>query len=196
MANYSTTANVVLTVNGKQAQKMLSTLEKDAKRLEKGIAKAATAGDKATMKKLQRELNSTQKMMKQLRGTAFNLDNTFRRLDKATPKELNKALRQLQQQLNGIQRGTAAWDAHVAKIKAVKEELQRVNAAMSPQRSMWERMNIWLNNCQTSPARHRCRRHRACIGRAQGCQRLRRNGAGNGECPQVYRYDGRGSGGS
>ncbi len=150
MASYSTTANVVLTVNGKQAQKMLSTLEKDAKRLEKGIAKAATAGDKATMKKLQRELNSTRKMMEQLRGTAFNVDNTLRRLDKATPKELNKALRQLQQQLNGIQRGTAAWDAHVTKIKAVKEELQRVNAAMSPQRSMWERMNIWLNNCQTA----------------------------------------------
>ncbi len=39
MASYSTTANVILTVNGKQAQKMLSTLEKDAKRLEKGIAK-------------------------------------------------------------------------------------------------------------------------------------------------------------
>ncbi len=108
MANYSTTANVILTVNGKQAQKMLSTLEKDAKRLEKGIAKAATAGDKATMKRLQRELTSTQKMMEQLRGTAFNVDNTLRRLDKATPKELNKALRQLQQQLNGIQRGTAA----------------------------------------------------------------------------------------
>jgi len=65
MANYSTSANVILTVNGKQAQKMLSQLEKDAQRLEKGIAKAATAGDKATMKKLQRELNSTRKMMEQ-----------------------------------------------------------------------------------------------------------------------------------
>lgn len=30
MANYTSTANVVLSVNGKQAQKMLSTLEKDA----------------------------------------------------------------------------------------------------------------------------------------------------------------------
>ena len=36
MANYSTSANVILTVNGKQAQKMLSQLEKDAKRLETG----------------------------------------------------------------------------------------------------------------------------------------------------------------
>jgi len=63
MASYSTTANVILTIDGKQAQKMLSQLEKDAQRLERGIAKAATAGDKATMNKLQRELNSTRKMI-------------------------------------------------------------------------------------------------------------------------------------
>ncbi|MCM1142148.1 MAG: phage tail tape measure protein, partial [Muribaculum sp.] len=150
MANYSTSANVILTVNGKQAQKMLTQLEKDAKRLEQGISKAAVAGDKATMKKLQRELNSTRKMMEQLKGTAFNVDNVLRRLDKASPKELNKALKQLQQQLNGIQRGTAAWDAHIAKIKAVKAEIAKVNATMAQQKSLWDRMNIWLNNCQTA----------------------------------------------
>ena len=50
--------------------------------------------DKATMKKLQRELNSTNIMMVQLRVTAFNDDNTLRRLDKATLKELNKAIKQ------------------------------------------------------------------------------------------------------
>ena len=150
MANYSTSANVILTVNGKQALKMLSQLEKDAKRLENGIAKAATAGDKATMKKLQRELNTTRKTMEQLKGTAFNVDNVLRRLDKASPKELNRTLKILQQQLNGIQRGTAAWDAHVAKIKAVKAELQRVNATMQTQKTLWSRFNNWLNTCQTA----------------------------------------------
>lgn len=150
MANYSTSANVILTVNGKQAQKMLSQLEKDAKRLEQGISKAAKAGDKATMKKLQRELNSTRKTMEQLKGTAFNVDNVLRRLDKASPKDLNRTLKSLQQQLNGIQRGSAAWDAHVAKIKAVKAELQRVNATMQTQKSLWSRFNNWLNNCQTA----------------------------------------------
>ena len=150
MANYTSTANVILSVNGKQAQKMLSQLEKDARRLEKQIAKASTAGDKATMKKLQRELKSTQRMMDQLKGSSASVDNTLRRLDKATPKELNKALKLLQQQLNGIQRGTAAWDAQVAKIRAVKAELQKVNATLSTQKSLWSRMNTWLNNAQTA----------------------------------------------
>lgn len=150
MANYTTTANVVLSVNGKQAQKMLAQLQKDASRLEKQIAKAATAGDKATLKKLQRELTQIQKMMQQLKGSAASVDQVLRRLDKATPKELNRTLKLLQQQLAGIQRGTPAWDAHIAKIRAVKAELQQVNATLATQKSLWARMNNWLNNAQTA----------------------------------------------
>jgi multidrug resistance efflux pump len=86
MANYNTTANVVLTVNGKQAQKMLSTLEKDAARLEKQLAKASVAGDKATMKKLQREISSTKKMIDQLKGSAFSVDSVMRRLNTGHPR--------------------------------------------------------------------------------------------------------------
>lgn len=149
MANYNTTANVVLSVNGKQAQQMLSTLQREAQNLEKKIAKAATAGDKATMRKLQRELSNTNRMINQLQGSAATADQVLRRLDKASPRELNKTLKTLQSQLNGIQRGTAAWDAHVAKIKAVRTELQKVNATLATQQSRWDRMNMWLNNAQT-----------------------------------------------
>lgn len=150
MANYTSTANVVLSVNGKQAEKVLSSLEKDAKRLEKQLAKTAAAGDKATMKKLQRELNQTNRLMDQLKGSAASVDNVLRRLDKATPKELNKALRQLKNELNGIERGTAAWDAHVAKIKAVKAEIDRVNETMREQQSLSDRIIDWINKWQVA----------------------------------------------
>ena len=148
MANYTSTANVVLSVNGKQAQQMLSTLERDAKRLEKQIAAAAKAGDKATMKKLQRELNQTNRLMDQLKGASASTERILSRLDKATPKELNKALRQLKNELNGIERGTAAWDAQIAKIKAVKAEIDSVNEAMREQESFSDRFAEWLNKWQ------------------------------------------------
>ena len=150
MANYTSTANVVLSVNGKQAEKVLSSLEKDAKRLEKQLAKAAAAGDKATMKKLQRELNQTNRLMEQVRGSSASVENVLRRLDKATPKELNKVLRQLKNELNGIERGTAAWDAHVAKIKAVKAEIDRVNETMREQQSLSDRVMDWINKWQVA----------------------------------------------
>lgn len=148
MANYTSTANVVLSVNGKQAQKMLSTLEKDAKRLERQIAAAAKAGDKATMKKLQRELNNTKRLMDQIKGSSASVESVLRRLDKATPKELNKALKQLKNELNGIERGSAAWEAQVAKIKAVKAEIDKVNAAMREQEPLSDRVMNWINKWQ------------------------------------------------
>ena len=148
MANYTSTANVVLSVNGKQAQQMLSTLEKDAKRLEKQIAAAAKAGDKATMKKLQRELNNTNRLIDQLKGASASTERILSRLDKATPKELQKALRQLKNELNGIERGTAAWNAHVAKIKAVKAEIDNVNEAMREQEPLSDRVMDWINKWQ------------------------------------------------
>lgn len=148
MANYTSTANVVLSVNGKQAQQMLSSLEKDAKRLERQIAAASKAGDKASMKKLQRELNQTNRLMDQLKGASASTERILSRLDKATPKELNKALRQLKNELNGIERGTAAWDAQIAKIKAVKAEIDSVNEAMREQESFSDRFAEWLNKWQ------------------------------------------------
>lgn len=150
MANYNSTATVTLSVNGQQAQKMLKKLQQDASRLEKRIAAAAKAGDKATMAKLQKELRSTNNLIQQMQSSAKSAGQVLARMDRATPRELNKALRTLQSQLNGIQRGTAAWDAHVAKIKAVKAEIAKVNAQLAVGQSRWQRFNNWLNNCQTA----------------------------------------------
>ncbi|MBD5320077.1 MAG: phage tail tape measure protein [Bacteroides sp.] len=150
MANYTTQANVILSVNGRQAQKMLSTLEKDAKRLESQLTKAALAGDKATMKKLQRELNATNRMIDQLKGSAKSAEQVLKSLDKATPKELQRTLKTLQQQLNGIQRGTPAWNAHIAKIQAVKAEISKLNTQMAVTKTVGERCLDFFNKWQVA----------------------------------------------
>ncbi len=148
MANYTSRANVILSVNGKQAQQVLSSLEKDARRLEKQMAAAASAGDKASMKKLQRELNQTNRLMDQLKGDAKSTEHVLSSLDKATPKELNKTLKQLKNELNGIERGTEAWDAHVEKIKAVKEEIRELNEEMNPDEGFWDKLNGYWEKFQ------------------------------------------------
>ena len=150
MSNYTSTANIVLSVNGKQAQQWLNKLEKDAAKLEKQIEAAAAAGDKVKLKKLQKELNQTQRLMDQLKGTTNSVENTLQRLDKATPKELNKALRQLQNQLNGIERGSDAWNAHIEKIKALKEEISKVNESMRPDEDLMDRINAWWEKWQNA----------------------------------------------
>lgn len=150
MANYNTSATVTLSVNGKQAQQMLKRLQNEAATLEKKIAKAATAGDKATMSKLQKQLKQTNGLIQQLQSSAKTAEQVLSRMDRATPRELNKALRTLQSQLNGIQRGTPAWDAQIAKIKMLKAEIAKVNAQLVVGQTRWQRFNNWLNNCQTA----------------------------------------------
>lgn len=150
MATYNATSKINLEVNGQQASKIFNQLQKDAEQLRKKITAAATAGDKATMKKLQKELDNCNRLMQQMQTETASVAQTMARLDRATPKELNKALNTLRRQLNNIERGSEAWNKQVAMIKQVKEEIDKVNSTMRAAESRWNRMNRWLNDCQTA----------------------------------------------
>jgi TP901 family phage tail tape measure protein len=150
MANINQSANITLTLNGQQATRMLSDLEKKSQRLEAALKKAASAGDAAGAKKLQRELTNTTRLIEQMKGATLSAEDVLRRLDSATPRELNKTLKTLQSQLNGMKRGTEAWDAHAKKIQAVRAEISKMNQALNTQRSGWSRFNSWLNDTQAA----------------------------------------------
>lgn len=127
MADYSTDARIVLTLNGKQAQSMMKQLQGDAETLRKKIDAASKIGDKALMQKFQRELTATNNMMRKLSDNTRGADAVLRKLDTATPNELRRALSQLNRELRTMERGSAAWDAHVDKIRQVKAEIREIN---------------------------------------------------------------------
>lgn len=150
MADYTTKAQIVLTVNGKQAQKILQDLEKQAEVLRKKMDAAAKIGDKDTVKKLQRELNKVEKQIDQIKGASKSVEDVLNRLDKASPKELKKTLSQLQRELSGIERGSSAWNTQMNKIQMVKAELGKVNQQMMDTKSSAERINDAFNKWQTA----------------------------------------------
>ena len=127
MSDINANATVTLTVNGKQAQNMLEQLKKQASDLEERITKAAAAGDKVQLKKLQRELRQTHRQIGQIESATQGVENVMKRLDKASPKELNRTLKELKKSLNGIERGTDEWNKQCESIKRVKAELASVN---------------------------------------------------------------------
>ena len=145
MSELNTNATVTLTVNGRQAQEMLDNLKQKATQLEAAIDKARRSGDKATLKHLQKELNQTNAQIKQIQSATATAEDVMRRLDRATPKQLNQTLSLLRRQLNGIERGSEAWTAQVAKIKAVKAELNRVNAEFRHSETLLQRINRGIN---------------------------------------------------
>ena len=133
MANYNTQAGVTITINGRQAQQMLDQLRKQAEQAEQNLQKAAAAGDRISMQRYRKELEQTRRAMNQLQGQAATAHQVLSRLDTATPRELRKALTQLNRELNNMERGSAAWNAHVEKIRRVRAELDSVNRQLRAQ---------------------------------------------------------------
>lgn len=127
MSDINANATVTLTVNGKQAQNMLEQLKRQASDLEDKITKAAAAGDKVQLKKFQRELKQTRRQIGQIESATQGVENVMKRLDKASPKELSRTLRELKKSLNGIERGTDEWNKQCESIKRVKAEIANVN---------------------------------------------------------------------
>ena len=150
MSDINTNATVTLTVNGKQAQDMLDNLKKKSQDLEKAIENAAKAGNKADLKRLQKELKQTNRQISQIESATVGVEKVLKNLDKATPKELNKTLYTLKQQLNGIERGTVEWNRQAEAIKRVKAEIARVNADLIEGEGFWDRFNRRMNDWQTT----------------------------------------------
>ena len=149
MSDYSTNASVNLTINGQQAEQTLVNLKQAALNLTNEIAKAAAAGDKVTLKKLRRELNDTNRKIKEIESATMQVDAVMRRLDKATPRDLQKSLATLNKQLDYMERASNAWNEQVKKIKLVKNEISKVNAELGKSQTMLERFNNTWQRWQT-----------------------------------------------
>lgn len=119
----------------------MKALRQRAEDLENALAKARNSGDKIEMNKLQKELKKANAEIREMTSSVQQAESVMRRLDRATPKELSKTLSTLRRQLNNIERGSAAWNAHVEKIKLVQRELNSVKRSMSEQESLWTRFS-------------------------------------------------------
>lgn len=148
MSDYTTTATVNLEVNGQNAKLKLEQQRKLVKDLEIAYAQAAASGDKSA-KTIHKDLSKARRELKSMQSATVNAADVLRRLDRATPKELKTTLSQLNKELNSIQRGSDAWNAHVDKIHAVKKELELVNSTLATQRNGWQKMGDFINKWQT-----------------------------------------------
>ena len=150
MSNINTTATVNLTINGQQPIQVLQQLKQNALQLESAIARAAAAGNKTDLRRLRKELTDTRRQIREIESSTMQVESVMRRLNRATPNELNRTLQTLNRQLQYLERGSAAWNAHVAKIQRVKGELAKLNAKLRAQEGFWKRFTRTMNDWQSS----------------------------------------------
>lgn len=150
MSDLNTRATVTLQVNGQQAEQTLQHLKNNALQLESAIAKAAATGNKTDLKRLRKELTDTKRQIREIESSTMQVEHVLSRLDRATPKELSRTLATLNRQLDYMERGSKAWNAHVEKIKLVKAEIAAMNDELRNQEGVWTRFNRVMNDWQTT----------------------------------------------
>lgn len=149
MSDYTTRASVTLNVNGKAAEEQLTRLKQRASDYKDAIAKASKEGNRLEQKKLRNELKATEREIKSIQSATMNVADVLKNLDAATPKELKLTLKQFNNELKNMERGTKAWNDHAEKIRRVKKELETVNNSLKRQQTGWQKLTGWLNKWQT-----------------------------------------------
>ena len=150
MADNNTT--VRLQVNGKDAEQELQRLEKEVESLRTAFIKAGEAGDRAMAEKFRKEIKKTEAEIRKMESGTKACQRVFAQLDKASPADLQRALKFLNSELKNIERGSAAWTAQTEKIRRVKAELDKVNAELRQSEGMFARMKNTVNDWGASIA--------------------------------------------
>ena len=131
---------IELHVNDKDAKENIEQLRKKVEELNRQKQQAeqvlsdkhtTDAQRKRTVEMLQRlssELRKSTREMERSENRVEALTNGLRRMDKQTPKELQKTIRQINAELNSgaVKRGSEQWDAYTEALKSAKKELQEI----------------------------------------------------------------------
>lgn len=130
-------AEVILKVNSKEAQQKLEKLESKAADLREQFADAFRKGDTRGIDNLNKQLQKVNKEINNMRTNAANIRAAMVRLDEASPRDLQRTIKMINNELNSgrVKRGTKEWDDYVEKLKEVQAELSKVKKELQPDNS-------------------------------------------------------------
>lgn len=143
-------AEVILKVNSREAEDKLGKLQTQAAELRERFAEAFRKGDTRGIDTINKQLQKVNKEIDNMRTNAANIRAAMVRLDQASPRELQRTMKLINNELNSgrVKRGTTEWDDYVTKLKQVQTELKKVKKEMEPdsEESFLERINNGIND--------------------------------------------------
>ena len=140
---------VELIVNSDQAKAKLEELNKKLDTMKQKREDALNRGDSKALSVYTREVSKIEKEIQRTETRAKGMSKALANLDKSTPHELQRTLRELTRELNSgkIERGSKEWDALTEAIRSTKDALRDVNEEMaaSDNRSFSDKLADWGN---------------------------------------------------
>ena len=116
MSQISDNARITLTVNGQQVKKEMADLTQKIEQATKAIDEMYNRfEDPNKIKKAERELAQYKKRLAELEAATKGVEDALQNLDKATPRQLQDALKTLNRQMKDMSPSSAGWDEHIEK---------------------------------------------------------------------------------
>lgn len=148
MANITTHATIDLNINGAKVQQQLEELKKRASDLRKKFDECIIRGDTKGAARIQKQIESIERRAQKFRERLVDVTKTLNNLDKASLNDLNKALRQLQNNIKNLEQGSDAWNAHAEKIRELRKRIAELNEEMEPEGDFWDQINGYWEKFQ------------------------------------------------
>lgn len=136
---------VELIINNEKARKKLSELEQDFAKVVKKKDEALAMGDWDGVKKATAEARKLERQMDGVRTRAESVGKVLANLDKATPKQLQNTIKQIERSLNSgtIERGSKEWRTMTEQLRRCKQQLSDVRREMDAAGSSSDRFAAW-----------------------------------------------------
>lgn len=148
MAKNTQTANILLTLDGKQAEKMLDILTKKGETLRDEIRNmqnqritVGLSGDEAKkFDALNKEYRETRKQTRELSKQLVDVSGVINNLSSKPIKALKDAIRAVTAQMERLDRSTEKYAERQKQLKLLRDELDRINASGKKNESMFGQM--------------------------------------------------------
>lgn len=125
MSTIDQQARIELSLNAQKATDKLNELTKEAAKLNKELQE--TEKGTKQYEKLEKRLNSVEKNMQKARKAAFDVNKVLDNLSGASINDINKAIKEMTRQMNGMDRNSDKWKYYKEQIERAREELARIN---------------------------------------------------------------------
>lgn len=96
-------------------------------------------GDMKGMKDAERELKSVNKEMGNLKKASFDVDKVLKNLSSAAPRDIKKAIRELNQEQDKLNRNTWEYADNQRKLQLLRTEFHGINSELREQRGIFSR---------------------------------------------------------
>jgi TP901 family phage tail tape measure protein len=150
MSGIKDTANVTLTVNGEQAKKMLSGLNRQLEEANNTLtALKANGSDAKSIAQQNKLIKGLEQQIDNVTSAIEGVNRALKNVDTATPRELERAIRHCYAVLKNTKPGTEVWDEHITKIRELKSRLSELKESFVPKPSILHRVSDFVNKWQT-----------------------------------------------